>query len=92
MEELWQIRDVLTNIIQLVDERGFISVGELSELLHVSEMTIRRYWSNWMGKVACSVPMAAQPRSVPGSERMEMAMMPPRLNSGQCPCWNASMS
>jgi DeoR/GlpR family transcriptional regulator of sugar metabolism len=29
-------------IIQLVDERGFIAVSELSELLHVSEMTIRR--------------------------------------------------
>lgn len=32
----------LNQIIQLVDERGFVSVGELSELLHVSEMTIRR--------------------------------------------------
>ncbi len=32
----------LDQIIQLVEERGFISVSELSELLHVSEMTIRR--------------------------------------------------
>jgi DNA-binding Lrp family transcriptional regulator len=32
----------LNQIIQLVDGRGFISVNELSELLHVSEMTIRR--------------------------------------------------
>jgi DeoR/GlpR family transcriptional regulator of sugar metabolism len=32
----------VNQIIQLVDERGFVSVGDLSELLHVSEMTIRR--------------------------------------------------
>ena len=32
----------LNQIILLIDERGFISVSELSALLHVSEMTIRR--------------------------------------------------
>jgi len=32
----------LNQIIQLIDESGFSSVGELSKLLHVSEMTIRR--------------------------------------------------
>jgi DeoR family transcriptional regulator, fructose operon transcriptional repressor len=32
----------LNQITQLVDERGFISVSELSEILRVSEMTIRR--------------------------------------------------
>lgn len=32
----------LDHIIALVEERGFISVGELSQLCDVSEMTIRR--------------------------------------------------
>lgn len=32
----------LDQIVALVDERGFLSVGELSELCQVSEMTIRR--------------------------------------------------
>lgn len=32
----------LEQIVSLVDDRGFISVKELSELCHVSEMTIRR--------------------------------------------------
>lgn len=32
----------LDQIVSLVDERGFLSVGELSELCQVSEMTIRR--------------------------------------------------
>jgi DeoR/GlpR family transcriptional regulator of sugar metabolism len=32
----------LNQIVQLVDNRGFLSVGELSDLLQVSEMTIRR--------------------------------------------------
>lgn len=32
----------LERIVQLVDERGFLSVAELSEQLDVSEMTIRR--------------------------------------------------
>jgi len=36
----------LNQIIQLVDERGFVSVSDLSELLHVSEMTIRRDLEN----------------------------------------------
>lgn len=32
----------LNQIVQVVDEQGFITVGELSELFHVSDMTIRR--------------------------------------------------
>ena len=32
----------LEQIVRLVDERGFLSVTELSALLDVSEMTIRR--------------------------------------------------
>ena len=35
-------RDRLQTIIEKVDQRGFVSVKELSELLNVSEMTIRR--------------------------------------------------
>ncbi len=35
-------RDRRNRIVQLVDEHGFLSVGELSEQLDVSEMTIRR--------------------------------------------------
>ena len=35
-------RERFDKIIGLVDERGFLTVKELSELLDVSEMTIRR--------------------------------------------------
>ncbi len=35
-------KERLEQISQLVDERGFLSVAELSDLLQVSEMTIRR--------------------------------------------------
>ncbi len=35
-------RDRLDQITELVDESGFLSVAELSKLLNVSEMTIRR--------------------------------------------------
>jgi DeoR/GlpR family transcriptional regulator of sugar metabolism len=35
-------KERLEQILQLVDERGFLSVAELSDLLDVSEMTIRR--------------------------------------------------
>ena len=35
-------RDRLQRIVDLVDERGFVTVRELSELMAVSEMTIRR--------------------------------------------------
>ena len=35
-------RDRRQTIIEKLDERGFLSVKELSDMLHVSEMTIRR--------------------------------------------------
>ena len=37
-----KINPRLEHIVSLVDERGFLSVGELSQLCSVSEMTIRR--------------------------------------------------
>ncbi len=83
----------LNQIIQLVDERGFISVSELSEMLHVSEMTIRRDLEQLdvQGRLQRTYGGAASLRAKAGCEWKRQRRLP-RSNSGQCLCWNVSMS
>ncbi|HEX7972938.1 MAG TPA: DeoR family transcriptional regulator [Anaerolineales bacterium] len=73
--------DRLEQIAALVEERGFLTVGELSELCQVSEMTIRRDLSRLdeQKRIQRTYGGAASLRARPASQEPEEYLPPNKL-------------